>query len=139
MALYNKFETFIGDLGDKVHDLDADAIKVYLSNAAPSASADSIKTDLAEITAENGYPSGGTDITAVWSETGGVGSLTATNVTFTASGGSFGPFQYAVIYNDTPSAPVDPLIAWFDYGAATTVLDGEDFQVNFGANVLQVS
>ena len=60
MATYNKFETFVGDLGLKVHDLDADLLKVYASNAVPSASADSIKADLLEITAENGYPAGGT-------------------------------------------------------------------------------
>lgn len=139
MATFNKFETFVGDLGDKVHDLDADTLKVYLTNAAPSASLDSLKADLAEITAENGYTAGGEDITGVWAEAAGVGTLTGTDVVITASGGSFGPFRYVVLYNDTPTSPADPLIGWWDYGSAITVLTGETFTVDFGASVLTVT
>ena len=140
MATFNKFETFVGDLGDKVHDLNADTVKVYLTNNAPSGSADSVVADLAPITAENGYPAGGSDITNVWSEAGGVGTLTGTDVVFTASGGSFGPFKYAVIYNDTPTSPADPLIGWWEYpGSAVTVLTGETFTVDFGASILTVT
>lgn len=137
MATYNKFECFVGDLGDKVHDLDGDTLKVYLTNNAPSASADSVLADLAGITAQNGYAA--TDITNVWSETSGTGTLTGTDVVFTASGGSFGPFRYVVIYNDTPTSPADPLVAWWDYGAAITVNAGETFTVDFGASILTVA
>jgi len=136
MATFNKFECFVGDLGDKVHDLDADVVKVYLTNATPSASADSVKADLAEITAEYGYPTGGTDITNVWSETGGTATLSGTDVVFTGTGGSFGPFRYVIMYNDTPTSPADPLIGWSDYGSAVTVNDGETFTVDFGATIL---
>jgi len=139
MATYNKFQCFVGDLGDKVHDLDADDIKVYLTNAAPSAAGDSVKADLAEISAEHGYSAGGEDITAVWSETGGVGTLSGTDVTITAAGGTIGPFRYTVIYNDTPTAPADPLIAWWDYGSSITPADGENFKVDFGASILTIS
>ena len=140
MATFNKFENFVGDLGDKVHDLQAagDTLKVYLTNATPDTAADSIKTDLAEITPENGYPSGGTDIQNDWSESGGVGTLTGVDVVFTASGGTFGPFRYAVLYNDTPSSPADPLIGWWDYGSNITPAAGETFTVDFGASVLTV-
>ena len=139
MASFVKFETFVGDLGDKVHDLDADTLRVYLTNATPSASADSVRADLAEITAENGYSAGGADVSAAWSESGGTGTLTATDVTFTASGGSFGPLRYAVLYNDTPTSPADPLIAYWDYGSSITVSDGESLEVDFGASVLTIS
>jgi len=139
MASFNKFECFVGDLGDKVHDLDADTLKVYLTNAAPSASADSVKADLAEITAQNGYPSGGSDVQNVWAESGGTGTLTGTDVVFTASGGSFGPFQYAVLYNDTPTSPADPLIGWWDYGSSISCNDGETFTVDFGASILTIT
>jgi len=135
MATYNKFEQFVKDLGDKVHDLDADTLKIYLSNATPSASADTIKTDLAEITAENGYTAGGDDATGVWSEASGTGTLAGTDIVFTASGGTIGPFRYAVLYNDTPTSPVDPLIAWWDYGSEITLQDGETFTVDFGASI----
>ena len=138
MATFNKFECFVGDLGDKVHDLDADVLKVYLSNTTPSASADTVKADLAEITPQNGYPSGGSDATCVWSETAGVGTLAGTDIVFTAAGGSFGPFRYAVLYNDTPSTPADPLIGWWDYGSAISCAVGETFTVDFGASILTV-
>ncbi len=141
MATYNKFECFVGDLGDKVHDLNAagDTLKIYLTNATPSASADSIKTDLVEIVAENGYPSGGTDIQNDWAESSGTGTLTGVDVVFTASGGSFGPFQYAVLYNDTPASPTNPLIAWWDYGSEISCADGETLTVDFGASVLTIA
>lgn len=141
MASFNKFQTFVGDLGDKVHDLQAtgDTLKVYLTNATPDAAADSVKADLLEITAENGYPAGGTDIQNDWSETGGTGTLTGVDVVFTASGGSFGPFRYVVLYNDTPTSPTDPLIAWWDYGSSITVLNGETFTVDFDTSVLTLA
>jgi hypothetical protein len=134
-----KFEQFVGDLGDKVHDLDADTLKVYLTNAAPSVSLDAVKADLAEITAENGYPAGGSDATGVWSQAGGTGTLTGTDITWTASGGTFGPFRYAVLYNDTPTAPADPLICYWDYGSAITPAAGESFTADFGASILTLA
>ena len=141
MATFNKFEQFVEDLGAGVHDLQAagDTLKVYASNAAPSASADAVKTDLAEITAENGYPSGGSDIANDWSQTAGTATLTGTDVVWTASGGSFGALQYIALYNDTPTSPVDPLIGWWDYGSSVTILDGETFTVDFGASVATLS
>lgn len=139
MATYNKFETFVGDLGLQVHELNADLLKVYASNAAPSASADSIKTDLAEITPANGYPSGGSDVQNTYSEAGGVGTLVGIDVTWTASGGAFGPLQYIALYNDTPTGPVDPLIAWWDHGSSVTINDGESFTVDFGANIFTIT
>ena len=139
MVAYNKFETFVGDLGLQVHELNADLLQVYASNAAPSASLDSIKTDLAEITAENGYPAGGSDSLNAYSEATGTGTLTATDVTWTASGGTFGPLRYIVQYNNTPASPLDPLISWWDRGASVTIQDGESFTVNFGANVFTLT
>ena len=141
MATYNKFEQFALDLGSGVHNLTAagHVLKVYASNVAPSASLDTVKADLAEITAANGYPAGGSDIQNDYTETTGTGTLTGVDVVWTASGGSFGPLQYIALYNDTPTAPADPLIAWWDYGSAVTVLTGETFTVNFAASILTIA
>jgi hypothetical protein len=141
MATYNKFQNFVEDLGKGVHQLHAagHTLKVYLSNATPDAAGDAVKADLAEITAQNGYPSGGTDIQNDWSESSGTATLTGVDVTWTATGGSFGPFRYVVIYNDTPTSPADPLICWWDYGAAVTVNTGESFKVDFGASILTLT
>lgn len=132
MVAYNKFEVFAFDLMNKTHQLvgTEDAISIYLSNAAPSASADNVKTDLAEISTGNGY-TGPESVTPSGSETGGTYTLGATDVTIIASGGTIGPFQYVVLFNDTPASPLDPLIAWWDRGAALTLQDGESFTVDF--------
>jgi hypothetical protein len=139
MAAYNKFEAFALVLGTGDHHLDAggDTLNVYASNATPSTSLDSIKTDLAEITAENGYPSGGSDVQNDYTETTGTGTLTAVDVVWTASGGSFGPLRYIVLYNDTHAS--DALIGWWDYGSSVTILVTETFTVDFGASVLTIA
>jgi hypothetical protein len=142
MATFNKFEQFVTDLAAGVHvnalNADTDTLNVYLSNDAPSASLDLIKTDLAEITNENGYLAP-EDVQNAATETTGTITVVGTDVVITASGGTVGPFQYAVLYNDTPSSPVDPLIGWWDYGSAITLQDGETFTIDFGASLFTVS
>lgn len=139
MATYNKFEAFSEHLAEKVHDLNADTLKVYATNATPDAAADAVKADLAEITAQNGYPSGGTDVQNATSRTGGTTSVTGVDVTWTASGGTFGPFRYVPLYNDTPTSPAKPLIGWWDYGSSITPADGESFTVDFGASMFTIA
>lgn len=141
MAAFNKFHSFVEHLAEKVHNLGADTLKIYLSNDTPSASADAVKADLAEISAANGYPSGGTAITVTGSsQSSGTYSLTqSADVVFTASGGSFGPFRYAVLYNDTPTSPADPLIGWWDYGSSVSANDGETFTVDMTGTILTIA
>src|SRR4030095_11603416 len=43
---------------------------------------------------------------------------------WTASGGSIGPFRYCVIWNDTPTTPAAPLIRYIDVGGDTTITNG---------------
>ena len=139
MVAFNKFENFVNDLCNKIHDLDGtDTLEIYLSNAAPSASLDLVKADLAEITNENGYAAP-QDTTNTGSESGGTFTVASTDIVITASGGSFGPFRYVVLQNTTPGSPLDPLIGWWDYGSSITVNDGETFTVDFGANTFTVA
>jgi hypothetical protein len=139
MASFNKFQDFAEQLGKGVHQLHAagHTLKVYLTNNTPSASADAVKADLVGITEQNGYAAA--DIQNDYTESGGTGTLTGVDVEWTASGGSFGPFRYVVLYNDTPTSPADPLIAWWDYGSEVTVNDGESFTVDFGASILTIA
>lgn len=141
MAAFNKFNQFVEDLGDGVHQLKSTGhtLKVYASNATPDAALDLVKTDLAEITAENGYPAGGSDVQNDASESSGTLTVTGVDVVWTASGGSFGPLRYVVLYNDTPTSPTDPLIGWWDYGSSVTVNDGETFTTDFGASLFTVA
>lgn len=134
MATYNKFNQFVEDVAEKVHNLGSDTLKVLLTNTAPAAT-NSIKSDLTEISAGNGYTAGGTQATiSSSSQTSGTYKLVLADVVFTASGGTIGPFRYAVLYNDTPSSPADPLIAWWDYGSSITLQAGETFTVDFDAS-----
>src|SRR5690349_2817545 len=102
MATFFKFNAFVEHVAEKKHDLGADTLKIYLTNATPDAAADAVKADLAEISAGNGYSAGGTAVTITSSaQSGGVYKLVGDDVVFTASGGTVGPFRYAVLYNDT--------------------------------------
>lgn len=125
MAAFAKFDAFVENLAEKVHNLGADSLKVMLTNIAPAAT-NSIKTDITEISAGNGYTAGGTAPAITSSaQTSGTYKLVLADVTFTAAGGSIGPFRYAVLYNDTPTSPADPLIGYWDRGASVTLSDGD--------------
>lgn len=131
MAAYNKFNSFVEALAEGSHNLQADALKVMLTNSAPSA-ANTASTDIAEITAGHGYSAGGAAATVSSSaQTGGTYKLVLADVTITASGGTIGPFRYAVLYNSTSGK----LIGWYDYGSAQTLNDTDQLIVDFdGAN-----
>lgn len=133
MAVFTKFNAFSENLAEGVHNLGSHTLKVMLSNTAPVAT-NSVKADITEIAAGNGYTAGGTAATISSSvQTGGVYKLVLADVVFTAAGGSIGPFRYIVLFNDTPTSPLDPLIAWSDYGSAITLAAGESFTVDFSA------
>lgn len=136
MATFNKFNQFVADTQNKVHDMSTDTLKFMLTNVAPTA-ANSVKADLTEIAAGNGYVAGGSAVTITSStQTGGTYSLVpSADVVFTASGGSIGPFRYVVLYNDTPTSPADPLISYYDRGSSLTLLDGETFTVDVQATL----
>ncbi len=139
MAAFNKYEVFTENLSEKVHDLDLDTLKVMLSNTAPNAATHNVRADSTEIGAGNGYTSGGADANNATSRSGGTTSVTGVDIVFTASGGSIGPFRYAILYNDTPTSPADPLIGWWDYGSAITLNTGETFTVDFGTSLFTLA
>jgi hypothetical protein len=130
MASYNKFNDFSEQLVEGVHDFGANTFKVALSNSAPIAS-NTVLADITQISGTNGYTTGGTATTIAVSETSGTTTVTGTQVVFTASGGSVGPFRYVVLYNDSATSPLDALVAWWDYGSSITLADGETFTVKF--------
>lgn len=131
MAAFNKFQAFVEHMAEKVHNLQSDSLKVLLTNTAPVAT-NALRGDLVELGAGNGYTSGGNAATVSSSaQTTGTYKLVLADVVFTAAGGSIGAFRYAVLYNDTPASPLDPLIGWWDYGSALTLLDTESFTVDF--------
>lgn len=132
MATFSKFNSFVEALAEKKHDLGADTLKVMLTNTAPLAT-NAVKADLTELSAGNGYAAGGAIATVASSaQTGGLYRLVLNDPpSWTAAGGPIGPFQWAVLYND--SAPSKELIGWWNYGSAVTLAAGESFAVDFDA------
>ena len=131
---FNKFNCFALDMGNGVHVLGSDTLKFYLTNTAPVAT-NTVYNTPAEIAAANGYPSGGAAVTSkTWTQAAGLASLVGTGPVFTAAGGPFGPFRYAVLYNFTATAK--NLIGWYDYGSSITPADTETFTVTTGASIL---
>jgi hypothetical protein len=127
MATYNKFNAFVADLANGVHNFASDQISVALTAAANAPVAgNSVLADLTTVALTNLASANVTTTSST--QTSGTYSLVLVDPTLTASGGSVGPFQYIVFYNN--SAAGDPLIAWYDYGSEITLADGESLAVN---------
>jgi hypothetical protein len=136
MATYQKFNDFVEQLGNSVHNFSSHTFKAVFTNSAPSAS-NTILADITQISASGGYTTGGFAVTLAWGETSGTAKCTGTDKVFTASGGTVGPFRYVVLYNDSATSPVDALVGFFDYGSAVTLADTETFTLDFdGTNGL---
>ena len=143
MATGTKFQQFIEDLHHGVHDLETDQLMIALCNAAnaPSASAHSVLADLTQIAYTNllNNPTSRQLTTSTSAQTGGTYVLTLADLTISASGGALPTFRYVVFYNDTPSSPADPLIAFYDHGGDVDLADGESYTVDQLGNLISAS
>ncbi len=137
MALaFIKYNCFVENLAEKVHNLGADALKIALSNTAPNVATNTVLADITEISAGNGYSAGGVAITtSSSSQSAGLYKLVLADATLTASGGSIEPFRYLILYNST--AADGPLIGYWDRGSSLTLAATEsetfDFDPTTGA------
>lgn len=134
MAVFNKYDAFKRDAYSGVHQLQTGTthvLKVALTNTAPSASTHNVLADITELTTNGGYTAGGISVgTITGAVSGGVFKVTGgTDPVWTGSGSGF-TFRYAVLYNDTPTSPADPLIGWWDYGSSRLVGAGETITVD---------
>lgn len=134
MAAYNKFNSFVENMPEKVYNLGSDALKVALTNSAPIA-ANTVLTDITEIS----YASCSTRALTISSsaQSSGTYKLVIADLTLTSSG-TVGPFRYVVIYDDT--ATNKELICWFDYGSSITLNNTETLLLDFdaGTGLLQI-
>lgn len=141
MASFSKFNVFVQDVSNKQHDMKtgtADVYKVYLTNTLP-VNTNTVYNTPADLATANGYTASGTTIgTITGSQTAGTFSFAGgTNPSWTASGGSFGPFEYAVLYNSSNASK--PLIGWWDYGTAITITNGNTFTVSLPNPILTIA
>lgn len=130
MATFNKFNQFVEDLAEGVHNLGTGALTIALTAAANAPVAtNSILANLTQISYTNlssrviGSPTSS-------AQTSGTYKLVLPDLTLTASG-AVATFRYVVIYNDTPTSPADPLIGWYDYGSDVTLGSGDTFTIDF--------
>jgi len=140
MATFNKFQCFVQDVANKQHDMKTgttDVYKVYLTNTLPVATNTVYNTPV-DLSTANGYTAGGATIgTITGSQSSGTFSFSGgTNPSWTASGGSIGPFQYEVLYNSSNASK--PIIGWWDYGSALTVTNGNTFTINLPSPILTI-
>lgn len=145
MATFNKVNDFVANAVHNM-DLESDQVVVALSNTAPSAETPNPETDgngvLANVTEISYTNCSSRNVTTTSStQTGGTYKLVLEDITLAASGGDVGPFRYVYLFNDTVTAPADPLIGYYDYGLSLTLNDGDSFTLDFSpANgVIQIS
>lgn len=114
-----------------MHDLGADTFAVVLlTNAnAPSASLDAVLADLTPISYTN-LSSRSIGVATSSAQTGGTYKLVLPDLVLTASG-AVATFRWVVIYNDTPTSPADPLVAYYDYGSDLTLANNETLTIDF--------
>jgi hypothetical protein len=128
--IYNSFMEYVCD---GTIDLDDHSFKIMLlaDTYTPSAT-HSVKADVSshEITGA-GYTAGGQALSGLtWTRSGDVCTLDATDPTWTSA--TF-TARYAVIYDDTPTSPADPLVMLYDFGTNKSCSNGA-FTVNVSAS-----
>lgn len=133
MATFNKFNSFVEALAEKVHNLGSDTLTVALTNSAPLATNTQLSniTQISYTNIQNGTTTGRNLAGVTSSQTSGTYRLDANDLVLTATG-TVPTFRYVVLYNDT--ATNDELIGWYDYGAAVDLLNGETFTITWDAN-----
>ena len=128
MAAYNKFDIFVEDLAEGVHDLDTHGLDVALSNVAPVAT-NNILANLTEIAYTN-LSARAITLTSSVQDPAGTYKIKLTDLVLTATG-PVATFRYVVVFNQGTAIKVDPLIAWYDHGSAVTLANGETFTIDF--------
>lgn len=148
MATYNKFNQFVEDLANAVHNFSSHTFKLALfvpgAPTPPNAADTDVNTSVSpdqlistsninEIASGNGYTEDGASLTLTTnSQSGGTYTLAANQIVWTAGPAAMAAFRYVVLYNITGGAAgTRPVIAWWDYGSSLTLNNGETFTAKF--------
>ena len=132
VATFHKFDCFVADVANHVHNLGADALFVMLAKVQPVVG-NTIKANITQPVAGNGYTTDGNAATLVSSvQAAGLYKLILNDpALWTAGPAAMDTCQWAVLYNSTPGA--GPLIGWWDYGVVITLNVGDTFFTDFSA------
>lgn len=123
MTAGNRFNSWIEYVNEKSVNFQTDAFVIALTNTAPVAT-NSVLADITEISYTN-LSSRALTIAAA-SQTSGTYTVTANQLTLTASG-AVATFRYVVMYDSTPAG--SPLVQYWDYGSAVTMQSGDTFVI----------
>jgi hypothetical protein len=127
VAAANKINSFVEALAEKVHNLGADVLTIFLTtNASAPVATNTILANITQIA----YTNLSTRVitTSSSAQSSGLYKLILTDLVLTASG-AVATFRMVGLYNDT--ATNDELILWYDYGQDVTLANGETFTIDF--------
>jgi len=119
------------DLATHVIDFTLDTFKIILMADGFVYDKDAHKlyadVSASELAGGNGYATGGNTLAGIAVTRNDVDDRTEVtwdNTSWTASGGDIGPTPGAIIFDDTPTAPADPIVGYIDFGGNQTQADG---------------
>ena len=130
-TISNKFKLL---LLNKQIDFSNDVFKIILMNSAFVYDKDThgLLADVAanQIATGNGYTQDAkilTGVAAAQDNVNDMATVTWSDITWTAAGGSIGPTGGAIVYDDT--ATDKPIVMCIDFGEDCTTADGYSFQI----------
>lgn len=127
MAAFNKFNSTVAALANKVHNLASDQLQIALCAAANTPAASN--TQLSNLT-EIAYTNLSSRVVTTTSstQTAGLYKLICVDLVLTASG-AVAAFQFVTLYNNT--ATNKELLGWWDYGSVVTMANTDTFTIDF--------
>lgn len=131
MATYSKYTAGVEALLESIN-AGSDTWKIALANTV-NASDTTFTPGTTDLATGGGYTQGGNTATvSTATHTAGTYKLVLNSPTaWTGSGGGFGPFRYAILWNSTTNNP----IGYWDYGSSISITAGDTFTVTLsGAN-----
>lgn len=129
MATFTKFQPFIEDVFEGVHNFGTNQLVLFLTTNANAPTATMrLLSEVTQIVYTN--LSSRNITTASSSQTGGTYKLILTDLVLTASG-AVATFRRVGVFNDTPTSPADPVVGHYDHGTDVTLATGETYTVDF--------
>lgn len=129
MATYGKFNQTVEDWLEGVYTASTDQFTVALTtNANAPVATNSVLADLTEISYTN--LSSRNITTSSSGQTSGTFTHLFTDLVLTATG-AVATFRHVIVYDNTPTTPLDPLLARYDFGSDLTLANGETLTIDW--------
>jgi hypothetical protein len=139
-SAWRTYSSLLEYQGDGTIDMDGHTFKCQLhsSSYTPNLNTHTVRADLTnELATQYGYTQGGATLGSVtWGAAANVCTFDSGDVQWTASGGDL-TARFAVIYDDTPSSPLDPLVCYCLLDTTptdVTATNGNTFTVQMNAS-----